>query len=101
MPLCYGGGVTSAAQAAKIISLGVEKVSISAAAVENPNLVRELAEAVGKQSVVVVLDVIKRKGLFSKGYELTRNNTRRIKSILSRLHKKWLLWVRVKLSSIL
>ncbi|MBJ8776079.1 imidazole glycerol phosphate synthase subunit HisF [Citrobacter freundii] len=77
MPLCYGGGVTSAAQAAKIISLGVEKVSISTAAVENPNLVRELAEAVGKQSVVVVLDVIKRKGFFSKGYELsTRNNTR-------------------------
>ncbi|ECL1759474.1 imidazole glycerol phosphate synthase subunit HisF [Salmonella enterica] len=77
MPLCYGGGVTTAAQAAKIISLGVEKVSISTAAVENPNLVRELAEAVGKQSVVVVLDIIKRKGLFSKGYELsTRNNTR-------------------------
>ncbi|MBA3226334.1 AglZ/HisF2 family acetamidino modification protein [Salmonella bongori] len=77
MPLCYGGGVTTAAQAAKIISLGVEKVSISTAAVENPNLVRELAETVGKQSVVVVLDVIKRKGLFSKGYELsTRNNTR-------------------------
>ncbi|EIN2096316.1 imidazole glycerol phosphate synthase subunit HisF [Salmonella enterica] len=76
MPLCYGGGVTTAAQAAKIISLGVEKVSISTAAVENPNLVRELAEAVGKQSVVVVLDIIKRKGLFSKGYELsTRNNT--------------------------
>ncbi|ECJ8451054.1 imidazole glycerol phosphate synthase subunit HisF [Salmonella enterica subsp. enterica serovar Luke] len=77
MPLCYGGGVTTAAQAAKIISLGVEKVSISTAAVENPNLVSELAEAVGKQSVVVVLDIIKRKGLFSKGYELsTRNNTR-------------------------
>lgn len=31
MPLCYGGGVTTAAQAAKIISLGVEKVSISTA----------------------------------------------------------------------
>ncbi|EIN6825605.1 imidazole glycerol phosphate synthase subunit HisF, partial [Escherichia coli] len=71
MPLCYGGGVTSVAQATKIISLGVEKVSISSAAVENPNLVRELAEAVGKQSVVVVLDIIKRKGLFSKGYELS------------------------------
>ncbi|EJU0053499.1 imidazole glycerol phosphate synthase subunit HisF, partial [Escherichia coli] len=64
----------------KIISLGVEKVSISSAAVENPNIVKDLAEAVGKQSVVVVLDVIKRKGLFSKGYELsTRNNTRTYK----------------------
>ncbi|EIU8041752.1 imidazole glycerol phosphate synthase subunit HisF [Escherichia coli] len=80
MPLCYGGGVTSVAQAVKIISLGVEKVSISSAAVENPNIVKDLSEAVGKQSVVVVLDVIKRKGLFSKGYELsTRNNTRTYK----------------------
>ncbi|EHQ2797075.1 imidazole glycerol phosphate synthase subunit HisF [Escherichia coli] len=80
MPLCYGGGVTSVAQAVKIISLGVEKVSISSAAVENPNIVKDLAEAVGKQSVVVVLDVIKRKGLFSKSYELsTRNNTRTYK----------------------
>ncbi|WP_245874403.1 AglZ/HisF2 family acetamidino modification protein [Cedecea neteri] len=76
MPLCYGGGITTAEQAAKIISLGVEKISIGAAAVENPALVTELAEAIGKQSVVVVLDVIKKKGFFAKGYELsTRNNT--------------------------
>ncbi len=32
MPLCYGGGITTAEQAARIIDLGVEKVSISAAA---------------------------------------------------------------------
>jgi len=57
MPLCYGGGVKTAEQAKTIIGLGVEKVSISSAAIENPGLISQVAEAVGSQSVVVVLDV--------------------------------------------
>lgn len=60
MPLCYGGGVRSVQQAKTIIRLGVEKVSISAAAVENLELIREIAREVGNQSVVVTLDVRKR-----------------------------------------
>jgi imidazole glycerol-phosphate synthase subunit HisF len=74
MPLCYGGGITTAEQAAKIIDLGVEKVSISAAAVERPALLGEIARAIGRQSVVAVLDIRKRSGLFAKGYELTTHN---------------------------
>src|SRR3954447_21009590 len=57
MPLCYGGGVKTVQQVKTIIGLGVEKVAISSAAVGNPRLVAEAAEAVGSQSVVVVLDV--------------------------------------------
>ena len=57
MPLCYGGGVRSVDQIAHIISLGVEKVALSAAAVETPALVAEAAKVVGTQSVVVVIDV--------------------------------------------
>ena len=72
MPLCYGGGVTSAEQAAQIISLGFEKVSISAAALIRPALIREMAEAVGAQSVVVTIDVRKNK-LFS-GYTVYARN---------------------------
>jgi imidazole glycerol-phosphate synthase subunit HisF len=74
MPLCYGGGVKTSEQAKKIIGLGVEKIAISSAAIENPNLIADIAEQVGKQSVVVVLDVRKKKGLFSKGYELCTHN---------------------------
>ena len=59
MPLCYGGGVTTSDQVQRIIQLGVEKVAISSAAIENPNLVTEAAECMGNQSVVVVLDVKK------------------------------------------
>jgi len=57
MPLCYGGGVKSVQQAQRIIAFGVEKIAISSAAVLNPQLVSDLAECVGAQSVVVVLDV--------------------------------------------
>lgn len=74
MPLCYGGGVTTAEQAARIVDMGVEKVAVSAAAISNPLLLTEMAAAVGRQSVVAVLDVRKRTGLFSKGYELCTHN---------------------------
>jgi cyclase len=74
MPLCYGGGVTAAEQAARIVDMGVEKVAVSAAAVANPNLLTEMAAAVGRQSVVAVLDIRKRSGLFATGYELCTHN---------------------------
>lgn len=59
MPLCYGGGVKTADQVTRIMSLGVEKVAISSGLIENPNLVRDIAVQVGNQSVVAVLDVKK------------------------------------------
>lgn len=57
MPLCYGGGVKTVEHVKTIIGLGIEKVAISSAAVSNPKLIADAAEAVGSQSVVVVLDV--------------------------------------------
>lgn len=78
MPLCYGGGITTPQQAARIIGLGVEKVSVSAAALARPALLTEMAAAVGRQSVVAVLDVRKKSGLFSKGYELCSHNARQV-----------------------
>lgn len=76
MPLCYGGGVTTAQQAAQIVDMGVEKVAVSAAAIANPSLLIEMAAAVGRQSVVAVLDVRQRSGLFAKGYEVCTHNAK-------------------------
>ena len=75
MPLCYGGGVTDAGQAAQLVSIGFEKVSVSAAALERPALVREMAERVGRQSVVVTVDV-RREGLLGH-YAVYSHNARR------------------------
>jgi imidazole glycerol-phosphate synthase subunit HisF len=71
MPLCYGGGITSVDQAKRIMGLGVEKVSLSAAIIERPQLVSEIAEQVGSQSVVAVLDV---KGRTFGGYRIHSHN---------------------------
>ena len=71
MPLCYGGGVKTIEQAQKIFGLGIEKIALSSAVVKNPQLVTQIAERVGSQSVIVVLD-IKKKLL--GGYEVYTHN---------------------------
>ena len=45
MPLCYGGGITNKEDALKILSLGVEKISISSSAIKKPVLIDEIAES--------------------------------------------------------
>jgi len=61
MPLCYGGGITTVDQARQIVGLGVEKVAIGAAAAAKPQLIRDVATEIGSQSVVVVLDVRRKR----------------------------------------
>jgi len=75
MPFCYGGGVTTVEQARKIIKLGAEKVALSAAALNNAALLKEIGAAVGMQSVVVVIDVKRKKNILGAvSYEVyTRN----------------------------
>lgn len=75
MPLCYAGGVSSADQVERIISLGVEKVAVSSAAVSRPELVTEAATRVGSQSIVAVMDV-RRAGVLRRYEVSTHNGTR-------------------------
>jgi cyclase len=76
MPLCYGGGVKTPEQIQRIVSLGVEKVAVSSAAIDDPSLVSTAAERVGSQSVVVVMDV--KQSPRGGGYELyTHNGSKR------------------------
>ena len=71
MPLCYGGGIKTVEQAQRIFSLGVEKVALSSEAIYNTKIISKIAERVGSQSVVVVLDA--KKKTFG-GYELFTHN---------------------------
>ena len=73
MPLCYGGGIKSAEQAERIISLGVEKVAISSGLTEYPKLINETASRVGAQSIVAVLDV-RIKDITNQKYEVFIHN---------------------------
>ena len=72
MPLCYGGGISSVEEIQRIISLGVEKVSINSSALLNPDIINEAADLVGSQSVVVSIDCKRRK--FNKGYDIFIQN---------------------------
>lgn len=76
MPLCYGGGVKTVEHFDRIIGLGVEKVAVSSAAVEDPELITRAAARVGSQSVVAIIDV-KKNGIFRKREVVTLNATKR------------------------
>lgn len=70
MPLSYGGGIRSLDQAKAIFDIGFEKVAINSCAVENPNLITEIAGRYGSQAVIISVDV--KKGLW--GRQTVRTN---------------------------
>jgi cyclase len=57
MPICYGGAVRSVDDASRILRLGMEKVAVNTAALEDPGFIRRLADAFGSQCVVASVDV--------------------------------------------
>ncbi|OZI15795.1 imidazole glycerol phosphate synthase subunit HisF [Bordetella genomosp. 7] len=57
MPLAYGGGVSSLLDAERIFKIGVEKVIINTSAVRAPQLIGQIAEVFGSQSLIVSIDV--------------------------------------------
>ena len=78
MPLCYGGGIKTIEQAKRIFGLGVEKIALSSSVVDNPNLITQIGDQVGAQSVIVVLDV--KKKLFGN-YEVFSHNGKKARGI--------------------
>ena len=56
MPLTVGGGVRTADDVRRLLLAGADKVSINTAAVNRPELVKELAEQFGSQCIVVAVD---------------------------------------------
>jgi imidazole glycerol-phosphate synthase subunit HisF len=59
IPLCVGGGVHSVEHAIDLLQAGADKVGVNSAAVDNPALLRELADKVGTQCVVLSIDAAK------------------------------------------
>ena len=76
MPLCYGGGVKTVETLERLVAVGVEKVAVGSAAVDDPELITRAASRVGSQSVVVVIDV-KSTGFRRRPEVVTLNGTKR------------------------
>lgn len=58
MPLTVGGGIASVETARRCMECGADKVCLTMTAYDNPALIGELAEILGRQAVVVGIDVL-------------------------------------------
>ncbi|HET8928967.1 MAG TPA: imidazole glycerol phosphate synthase subunit HisF [Microbacterium sp.] len=57
IPLTVGGGVRSADDVARLLSVGADKIGVNSAAIARPGLVDEIADRFGAQVLVLSLDV--------------------------------------------
>lgn len=71
MPVCYGGGLNTLDDVKQIFDLGIEKISLNNAAVENPKLITEVAKKYGAQAMVVSID--HKRTFFGGNYVYTKN----------------------------
>ncbi len=56
MPMTVGGGVRTIDDVKRLLEVGADKVAVNTAAVETPELIRQIADRYGSQCVVVSID---------------------------------------------
>jgi imidazole glycerol phosphate synthase glutamine amidotransferase subunit len=56
LPLCVGGGVRGVESAKKLLNAGADKVAVNTAAVKRPEVLAEMASALGRQCTVLAID---------------------------------------------
>jgi cyclase len=61
IPFTVGGGIRNVSDARLILCSGADKVSVNTAAVEDPDLITNLADVFGQQCIVVAIDAKRRK----------------------------------------
>lgn len=56
IPFCVAGGIKSVEDAAAILSMGADKISINSPALGNPDLITQMHDAFGQQCIVIGID---------------------------------------------
>ena len=56
IPFCVAGGIKNISKAKEVLYMGADKISINTPAIENPDLISELAKVFGSQCVVIGID---------------------------------------------
>jgi cyclase len=71
IPFSVGGGVRSVDDASRLRLAGAEKVNVNTAAVQDPELIARCSEAIGAQSTVLSMDVLRvaASSTIPSGYE--------------------------------
>ena len=74
IPLTVGGGIRTIDDISRLLNVGCDKISLTSAAIKNPNLIDEAANKFGSQCVVVAIDA-KKTSEISRGdlYGTARN----------------------------
>jgi len=75
IPLTVGGGIRASADVDRLLRAGADKVSINTAAINNPQLINEIADRFGNQ--VLVLSVDARRAETPSGFEVTTHGGRK------------------------
>ena len=75
IPLTVGGGVKSFSDVRDLLSAGADKVTINTAAVANPDLINEVTDKIGRQCIVVAVDIKKSKEQYNVFTHGGRNKT--------------------------
>ena len=77
-PLGYGGGIQTFDDAQRVFACGAEKVILNTVAYEKPDLITEIANTYGSQSVVVSIDI--KKTLLQGERAFTQSGSIRVKA---------------------
>ncbi len=79
IPFSVGGGIRTVEDMRQVLLAGAEKVSVNSAAIRNPNIISEGAEAFGSQCVVLGMDVkrVTPSDKIPSGYEMVIDGGRR------------------------
>ncbi len=64
IPFTVGGGISSLADAERLLSAGADKITINSSAVARPELIDEIASKYGSQFIVVAIDAKKIDGIW-------------------------------------
>ena len=78
IPFSVGGGIRSVEDANKLLWAGAEKINVTSAAVQRPDLIDECSHAVGAQNVVLSVDIaqVDVSDRVPSGYEVVINGGR-------------------------
>ena len=78
IPFSVGGGLRTIEDCFNVLQAGAEKINLNSAAIKNPELIREAANAFGNQAVVLSMDVLKvpMTSAIPNGYEIIINGGR-------------------------
>ena len=83
IPFSVGGGISSVADMRAVLLAGAEKVSVNSAAVKDPHIISDGADAFGSQAIVVGMDVlaVPASAEIPSGYEIVIHGGRKRRAL--------------------